>query len=80
MATNDPTLEYLTARISEKGEVMIPKQFCEDLGLRVGSPVAIFRLGDGFVLRPEQGRVPDRYGKTVAGKSSRRRLVSRREK
>jgi AbrB family looped-hinge helix DNA binding protein len=51
------TLEFLTTtRIGEKGQLTVPKQFREDLGLGIGSPFAVLRLGDGLVLLPEQHR------------------------
>jgi AbrB family looped-hinge helix DNA binding protein len=57
MATHDPTLEYLTtAKIGEKGQLTVPKQFRQDLGLRTGAPFAVLRLGDGLILLPEQRR------------------------
>ncbi len=57
MATRDTTLEYLTTtRIGEKGQVTVPKQFREDLGLEAGAPFAVLRLGDGLILLPEQQR------------------------
>jgi AbrB family looped-hinge helix DNA binding protein len=57
MATHDPTLEFLTTtRIGEKGQLTVPKQFREDLGLGTGSPFAVLRLGDGLILLPEQQR------------------------
>lgn len=57
MATPDPTLEYLTTtKIGEKGQLTVPKQFREDLGLENGSPFAVLRLGDGLILLPEQHR------------------------
>lgn len=57
MATHNPTLEYLTtARIGEKGQLTVPKQFREDLGLGTGAPFAVLRLGDGLILLPEQQR------------------------
>ena len=56
MATHDPTLECLTTvRIGKNGRLTIPKQFCEDIELKKGSPVAIFRLGNGLLLLPEHG-------------------------
>lgn len=34
MATLDPTVEYLTTtKIGEKGQLTVPKEFREDLGL-----------------------------------------------
>jgi len=57
MATHDSTIEYLTTtKIGEKGQLTVPKQFREDLGLGNGSPFAVLRLGDGLILVPEQQR------------------------
>ena len=57
MATQYPTLEFLaTTRIGEKGQLTVPKQFREDLGLGTGAPFAVLRLGDGLILLPEQQR------------------------
>ena len=57
MATQDTTLEYLTTtKIGEKGQLTVPKQFREDLGLGTGAPFAVLRLGDGLILLPEQQR------------------------
>src|SRR5271170_3261412 len=57
MATRQATLEYLTTtKIGEKGQLTVPKQFREDLGLGAGAPFAVLRLGDGLVLLPEQQR------------------------
>lgn len=57
MATAQPVLEYLTTtKIGEKGQLTVPKQFREDLGLEMGAPFAVLRLGDGLILLPEQRR------------------------
>jgi AbrB family looped-hinge helix DNA binding protein len=57
MATHNTTLEYLTTtKIGEKGQLTVPKQFREDLGLGIGAPFAVLRLGDGLILLPEQRR------------------------
>jgi AbrB family looped-hinge helix DNA binding protein len=57
MAINDSALEYLaTTKIGEKGQLTVPKQFREDLGLGTGAPFAVLRLGDGLILVPEQRR------------------------
>jgi AbrB family looped-hinge helix DNA binding protein len=57
MATQQVLLEYLTTtRIGEKGQLTVPKQFREDLGLGTGAPFAVLRLGDGLILLPEQQR------------------------
>jgi AbrB family looped-hinge helix DNA binding protein len=57
MANRQTTLEYLTTtKIGEKGQLTVPKEFREDLGLGAGAPFAVLRLGDGLVLLPEQHR------------------------
>jgi AbrB family looped-hinge helix DNA binding protein len=57
MAATQPLLEYLTTtKIGEKGQLTVPKQFREDLGLESGAPFAVLRLGDGLILLPEQRR------------------------
>ena len=57
MATHDSALEYLaTTKIGEKGQLTVPKQYREDLGLESGAPFAVLRLGDGLILVPEQRR------------------------
>jgi AbrB family looped-hinge helix DNA binding protein len=50
-------IEYLaSAKIGEKGQLTVPKQFREDLGLATGAPFTVLRLGDGLILLPEQQR------------------------
>src|SRR2546430_13458315 len=57
MAAYIPPIRYLTTpKIGEKGQLTVPKQFREDLGLGTGAPFAVLRLGDGLVLLPEQQR------------------------
>lgn len=57
MSTRSQTIEFLTTtKIGEKGQLTVPKQFREDLGLGIGAPFAVLRLGDGLVLLPEQQR------------------------
>jgi len=57
MATHDAAVEYLTTtKIGEKGQLTVPKQFREELGLGTGAPFAVLRLGDGLILLPEQQR------------------------
>lgn len=55
MAYHDPAIEYLaTTRIGEKGQLTVPKQFREDLGLDPGAPFAVLRIGDALLLLPQQ--------------------------
>jgi AbrB family looped-hinge helix DNA binding protein len=57
MAIQPVLLEYMTTtRIGEKGQLTVPKQFREDLGLEAGAPFAVLRLGDELILLPEQRR------------------------
>jgi AbrB family looped-hinge helix DNA binding protein len=57
MASPQVVLEYLTTtKIGEKGQLTVPKQFREELGLGTGAPFAVLRLGDGLILLPEQKR------------------------
>jgi AbrB family looped-hinge helix DNA binding protein len=69
MASRLTTIEYLaTTKIGEKGQLTVPKQFREDLGLGTGAPFAVLRLGDGLVLLPEQQRFQhlcDQLSKTL---------------
>jgi len=56
MATHNTTLEYLTTtKIGEKGQLTVPKQFREDLGLDTARPL-LFSVWDGLILLPEQQR------------------------
>lgn len=57
MASQQTLLEYLTTtKIGEKGQLTVPKQFRQALGLGTGAPFAVLRLGDGLILLPEQRR------------------------
>ncbi len=71
MANRLTTLEYLTTtKIGEKGQLTVPKEFREDLGLGTGAPFAVLRLGDGLVLLPEQQRFEtlcERVGAALSG-------------
>ena len=71
MASHDSTLEYLTTtKIGEKGQLTVPKQFREDLGLGSGAPFAVLRLGDGLILLPEQQRFEQLCEKVSASLAS----------
>jgi AbrB family looped-hinge helix DNA binding protein len=45
-----------TTKIGEKGQLTIPKQFRDDLGLAAGAPFAVLRVGNGLILLPEYQR------------------------
>jgi len=94
MAATEPLVEYLAAtRPGEKGQLTIPKQYREALGLKTGTPVAVLQVGDGLFLMPEQKRferlcdslasVLEGAGITKADlqstlEESRRRVIARR--
>ena len=69
---SDPTLPvtYLaTARLGEKGQITVPKEYREALALQPGTPMSLLRLGSGLVLIPEQARfreLCDRLAHTFA--------------
>ena len=55
--SSTPAVEYLaTTRIGEKGQVTVPKEYRDALGLDPGAPLAVLRIGDGLILIPEQAR------------------------
>ena len=60
MATSpDPSLpiEYVaTAKIGEKGQLTVPKEYRDALALEAGAPITILRLGSSLMLIPEQSR------------------------
>jgi AbrB family looped-hinge helix DNA binding protein len=70
MASQPAVLEYLsTTRIGEKGQVTVPKQFRESLGIGSGAPFAVLRLGNGLILMPQQDhfeRLCERIGSVLA--------------
>ena len=54
---SEPLVEYLAStRIGENGQLTVPKEYRDALGLEPGSPVAVLRVGDGLILMPEQTR------------------------
>lgn len=67
MATRHKAIEYLaTTKIGEKGQLTVPKRFREDLGLGVGAPFAVLRLGDGLILLPEDRRFDELCERFIA--------------
>src|SRR5215472_16434891 len=55
MASHTSAIEYLaTTKIGEKGQLTVPKEFREDLGLDPGAPFAVLRMGDALLLLPQQ--------------------------
>ena len=57
MPSSQLQVEYVAnSRIGEKGQLTIPKQYRDELGLGIGAPVAILRVGEALILVPEQDR------------------------
>lgn len=82
MSTKQPVLEYITTtKLGEKGQLTVPKQFRDDMGLGMGAPVAVLRLGNGLILLPEQQRFDQLCQKisdalTEAGKTQQQVLAN----
>ena len=45
-----------TMRLSEKGQLVLPKEFRDEQGLGSGSPIAILRIGNSLLLLPEMNK------------------------
>ena len=57
MPSSQPQIGYVAnTRIGEKGQLTIPKQYRDELGLGTGAPVAVLRIGEALILVPEQNR------------------------
>ena len=58
MPSSQSQVEYVAnSRIGEKGQLTIPKQYRDELGLGTGAPVAVLRVGEALILVPEQDRI-----------------------
>ena len=57
MPSSQSQVEYVAnTRIGEKGQLTIPKQYRDELGLETGAPIAVLRVGAALMLIPEQDR------------------------
>jgi len=57
MPPSQSQVEYVAnSRVGEKGQLTIPKQYRDELGLGTGAPVAVLRVGEALILVPEQDR------------------------
>jgi AbrB family looped-hinge helix DNA binding protein len=64
-----PVVYLATARLGEKGQITVPKEYRDALALQVGTPMSLLRIGTGLVLIPEQARfreLCDRVANTFA--------------
>ena len=44
---------YSTIRLSEKGQMVLPKEYRDEQHLNAGSPIAVLKIGNGLLLLPE---------------------------
>ena len=44
---------YSTIRLSEKGQMVLPKEYRDEMHLNAGSPIAVLKIGNGLLLLPE---------------------------
>jgi AbrB family looped-hinge helix DNA binding protein len=51
-----PVAYLTTARLGEKGQITVPKEYRDALALEAGAPISVLQLGNGLVLVPEQAR------------------------
>ena len=51
-----PVAYLATARLGEKGQITVPKEYRDALALQAGTSMSLLRLGTGLVLIPEQSR------------------------
>lgn len=44
-------MQVNVAKVSSRGQVVIPREIREELGLREGNGLLVFRIGDSIVLK-----------------------------
>ncbi len=44
---------YSSVRRSEKGQMVLPKEYRDEMHLNAGSPIAVLKIGNGLLLLPE---------------------------
>ncbi len=50
-------VSYITTmRLSEKGQLVLPKEFRDEQGLESGSPIAVLQIGNSLLLLPEMSK------------------------
>ncbi|HEY7495716.1 MAG TPA: AbrB/MazE/SpoVT family DNA-binding domain-containing protein [Candidatus Tectomicrobia bacterium] len=52
--TTFPVAYLTTARLSEKGQLTVPKEYRDALALEAGTPITVLQLGSCLLLIPEQ--------------------------
>lgn len=51
-----PVVYLTTARLEEKGQITVPKEYRDAFGLEAGALMSVLQLGSGLVLVPEHAR------------------------
>ena len=51
--SNDFVVYYDTVRVSEKGQLVLPKEYRDEQHIEAGSPMAALKFGNGILLLPE---------------------------
>ena len=57
--------DFTTTRLGENGELTIPKEHVENLGLEPGSTVAVLQVGPGLVVVSDQKRIEGLFDRIV---------------
>jgi AbrB family looped-hinge helix DNA binding protein len=63
-------MEYTFAKVSSKGQLVIPAQMREALGIETGTRVAIRREGPELILRPQTQDARDLLIKKLCGSTA----------
>ena len=64
-----PLLEIKTAKITEKGQIAIPKEIRKIEGFKTGSKIAILTFKDHVELRP-MGQISEKMANAIASEKS----------
>ena len=64
-----PLLEIKTAKITEKGQIAIPKEIRKIEGFKTGSKIAILTFKDHIELRP-MGQISEKMATAIASEKS----------
>ncbi len=69
--TNENVKYLMTVRLSEKGQMVLPKEYRTEQNLEAGSPITLLSIGNSLLLLPEINkfnRLCEKIEKTLSGK------------